>query len=139
MKKIIFPFLLLITLFSCQKDDEKETGSGSGSAVNIFVGTWVCEENSSQFGQSIYSVYINPHSTDPNRIVIDNFHNIGVQESHAQLEVSGNSLNLFLQNINGFDVSGSGTLINNSQINMSYVADDNSGPDNVTATYTKTN
>jgi hypothetical protein len=53
--------------------------------------------------------------------------------------VSGNSLNLFLQNIKGFDVSGSGTLINNSQINMSYITDDGSGPDNVTVIYTKTN
>ncbi|MCB9360047.1 MAG: hypothetical protein H6587_00805 [Flavobacteriales bacterium] len=137
MKKFIFPFILIIILFSCQKDDEKD--NDSSSPVSNYIGTWVCEENSTQLGQSIYSVYINPHSTNPNRIVIDNFHNLGVQESHAQLEVSGNSLNLFLQNINGFDVSGSGTLINNSQINMSYITDDGSGPDNVTATYTKTN
>jgi hypothetical protein len=137
MKKLIFPFILLITLFSCQKDDNND--NNSGSPISNYTGTWVCEENSQQLGQSIYSVYINPHSSIANRIVIDNFHNLGVPDSHAQLEVSGNSLNLFLQNIKGFDVSGSGTLINNSQINMSYITDDGSGPDNVTVIYTKTN
>ena len=55
------------------------------------------------------------------------------------MEVSGNSVNIFLQDVNGFQVQGSATLINNSQINLSYVADDGSGPDNVTAVYTKTN
>lgn len=135
MKKLILPFLLLITFFSCQKDDEKDDDSPIGNLT----GTWVCEENSQQLGTSIYSVYINPHSTIANRIVIDNFYNLGVPESHAQVEVNGNNLNLFLQNINGFDVSGSGTLVNNSQINMSYIADDGSGPDNVTAIFTKTN
>lgn len=122
-------------ILSCQKDDEKD----DDSPIGILTGTWVCEENSQQLGQSIYSVYINPHSSFPNRVVIDNFHNIGVQLSHAQIEVNGNNLNLFLQNINGFDVSGSGTLVNNSQINMSYIADDGAGPDNVTAIFTKTN
>jgi pSer/pThr/pTyr-binding forkhead associated (FHA) protein len=132
MKKLILPFLLLITFFSCQKDDEKDTDA------NI-VGTWVCEENSKNLGTSFYSVYINPHSSISNRVVIDNFYNLGVTESHAQVEVNGNQLNLFLQNVHGFDVSGSGTLINDSQINMTFIADDGSGSDNVTATFTKTN
>ncbi len=135
MKKIIFYSFVVTLLFSCQKDDEKD----NSSPISNFTGTWVCEENSQQLGQSIYSVYINPHSSIANRIVIDNFYNIGVQLSYAQVELNGNNLNLFLQNINGFDVSGSGTLINNSQINMSYIADDGSGPDNVTAIFTKTN
>tara|TARA_R110001592_G_scaffold37439_5_gene124880 strand:- start:33 stop:440 length:408 start_codon:yes stop_codon:yes gene_type:complete len=135
MKKIIFYSFVVTLLFSCQKDDEKD----NSSPISNFTGTWVCEENSQQLGQSIYSVYINPHSSIANRIVIDNFYNIGVQLSYAQVELNGNNLNLFLQNINGFDVSGSGTLVNNSQINMSYVADDGSGPDNVTAIFTKTN
>lgn len=135
MKKLIFPFLILITLFSCQKDDEKD----NDSPMNNLTGTWVCEENSTQLGQSIYSVYISPHSSINNRVVIDNFYNLGVQVSNAQVEVNGNNLNLFLQNVNGFDISGSGTLVNNSQINMSYIADDGSGPDNITAIFTKTN
>ncbi len=135
MKKLLFSSVILLLLFSCQKDDDSE----NSSPLEDYSGTWVCEETSQQFGQSTYSVFINPHSSISNRMVIDNFHNIGVQESHAQLEVSGNSLNLFPQNINGFDVNGSGTLINNSQINISYSADDGAGPDNVTLVLTKTN
>lgn len=135
MKKLLLLFIFSTILFSCQKDDDND---GKSPIENLY-GSWVCEENSQQFGTSFYTVYINPHSTITNRVVIDNFHNTGVQTSHAQVEVNGNSLNLFLQNVNGFEVSGSGTLINNSQINMSYVADDGSGSDNVIATYTKTN
>ena len=136
MKKLIFPFLLLISLFSCQKDEENNNSSGSAISIN---GTWVCEESSQLLGNSIYSVYISPHSSITNRVVMDNFYNLGVQISNAQIDVSGNNLTLFSQNINGFDVNGSGTIVNNSKINLSYSAEDGSGIDNVTAVFTKTN
>lgn len=136
---ISFVILLIGFTSSCTKDDENNTTVNNGDPRSAFIGTWVCDEQSEVFGNNTYSVDINPHSSISNRIVVDNFYNLGFQQSNCQMEVSGNSVNIFLQDVNGFQVQGSATLINNSQINLSYVADDGSGPDNVTAVYTKTN
>lgn len=139
----IFPscFILftMMTLWSCEKDDtNSNNNNNTGDPRGAFVGTWVCDEESQLFGNNTYSVDINMHSSITNRIVIDNFYNLGFQESHAQVDVSGNNMTIFFQNINGFDVSGSGVLATN-KINLTYTADDGAGPDHVTATYTKTN
>lgn len=128
---IIFPILL----YSCSKEEEKNTTT----LKDQLIGTWVCIEQSQIFGTNTYSVDINPHSTISTRVVIDNFYNLGFQESHAQTDVNGNTLTIINQTINGYKISGTGVLSNGSEIKLSYSTDDGAGVDNVTATLTKTN
>jgi hypothetical protein len=144
MKLLFKPFLVLVlftTVISCTKEDENNPTNTTNPSDprKVFVGTWVCNEESQVFGTSTYSVDITTHSTITNRIIASNFHNLGFIESNAQLEVSGNNISILQQNITGFNIIGTGSLVNNSTINLNYTTDDGSGIDTVSAVYTKTN
>lgn len=141
-KLLAFVSITCIAFNSCTKEDDSKNVSGATSPSdprNVFIGNWVCQEttgtSSSTFGVEIFA-----HSTISTRIVVSNFNNLGFQASLCNIETSGNSLTIFQQNLSGFDVVGTGTLINSSTINMTYQVDDGSGiVDNVSATLTKTN
>jgi hypothetical protein len=145
MKSIFKPFLFFILLSlvaSCTKEDENNPSTGSTNLTDprsVYVGTWVCNEESQVFGTTAYSVDIATHSTITNRIVASNFYNLGFTTSNAQLEVSGSNITILLQNLSGYNVVGSGSLVNSSTINLNYTTNDGSGIDTVSAIYTKTN
>jgi hypothetical protein len=145
MKSLLKPFLFIIvvaSVVSCTKEDENNPSTGSTNQTDprsVFVGTWVCNEESQVFGTTAYSIDIATHSTITNRIVASNFYNLGFTTSNAQLEVSGSNITILQQNLSGYDVVGSGTLVSSSTINLSYTTDDGSGIDTVSAVYTKTN
>lgn len=139
--KIVLVLLFVSFFAGCSKDNEKDvtpTPSSPSDPRNVFIGNWLCNENPQIFPQTTYPVTIYAHTSIANRIVMSNFYNMGVQ-NNCQMEVSGNSITIFQQNVSGYDVLGSGTLVNNSTINLSYITDDGSGIDHVTAVYTKTN
>jgi hypothetical protein len=142
LKILAYLFLTSIVFYSCTKEDDKKNDTSSTSPSdprNVFVGNWVCQET---IGSSIttFGVEIFTHSSISSRIVVSNFNNLGFQTSPCNMEISGNSITIFQQNLSGFDVVGSGTLINSSTINLTYQVDDGSGiVDNVSATLTKTN
>lgn len=141
-KLFAFVSIICLAFSSCTKEDDNKNVTGTTSPSdprNVFIGNWVCQEttgtSSSTFGVEIFA-----HSTISTRIVVSNFNNLGFQASLCNIETSGNSLTIFQQNLSGFDVVGSGTLINSSTINLTYQVDDGSGiVDNVSATLTKTN
>lgn len=139
MKKLFLYLTLILLVSSCQKDDEQDTSVSSGDSRALYVGNWVCVEESQIYATSTYPVIINPHSTITNRVVVDFFYNLQSSGALVQFEINGNNVNIFPQTVNGFNISGTGTMINSSEIHLSYTADDGSGQDNVTAIYTKTN
>lgn len=135
-------FIAVIVFYSCAADNEKEdnptpNGTTQPDFRNVYVGTWVCNEQSTVFGTTTYSVDITKHTTIASRIVASNFYNLGFANSNAQFEISGNSISIFQQTISGYNVVGSGTIANSSTMNLSYATDDGSGIDSVTAVYTK--
>ena len=141
-KKILFILVITSIFIACSKEDNNNPTTGPTAPSdprNVFIGTWLCNEQSQVFGTTTYTVDISAHTSISNRIVVSNFYNLGFQASNCQMEVSGNSITIFQQNISGYDVLGSGTLVNSSTINLSYSTNDGSGIDNVTSVYTKTN
>lgn len=139
MKKLFLYFTLIILVSSCQKDDEGIDSVDSGDSRAPYIGNWVCVEQSQLFPNTTYQVIISPHSSISNRVIVDYFYNLDPAGGSVQFEINGNSINIFPQNVSAFNFSGTGTMLNTSEIHLSYVADDGSGPDNVTAIYTKTN
>lgn len=139
---LTYLFFTSIVFNSCTKEEDNKNVTGTTSPSdprNVFIGTWVSNEDSQVFGTTTYSVDIIAHSSITNRIVVSNFYNLGFQASNCQMEVSGNSITIFQQNLSGYDVVGSGTLVNSSTINLSYTTNDGAGTDNVSTVYTKTN
>ncbi len=104
-------------------------------------GQWQCDETSEYFKSTaeVFSVYISPHPDDSDKVLIDNFYELGYSVS-AVATVSGRNLYINTQTIgDGFTVIGSGTISSNySVIEWTYSVEDGSGTnDNVKATYTK--
>jgi len=145
MKSIIKLFILLLFigfLNSCTKDEDNPKPTSSTPPTDsrsYLVGDWLCNEVSEVFNETSYPIDIQLHSTISTRIVASNFYNYGFENSNAQFEINGNQITIFQQTLSGIDVLGSGTIVNNKTINLSYVINDGSGDDHVTAVYTKTN
>jgi hypothetical protein len=143
MKILKYTTVLLMTLalFACQKDEDPQSNtSNNGTGTDSrdkFVGTWTVNETSTIFGTSAYQVDIAKHSSISNRIVIDNFYNLGFTASHCQVEVSGNNFNIPQQTISGYTITGSGNSPNNNTINFTYFADDGASIDTVNSVFTK--
>ena len=134
MRKI--PFLLLIfAAASCQKD---ETAPASSDPRTPFAASWNCEENSKQNGTSTFEVHINKSTTSSSQLLIENLYNYGLSfVPYAEINSAGTGFTIPSQVVQGNNVKGSGTLLGTTTINMSYIIDNGSSADSVTAVLTK--
>lgn len=142
-KKIFILLLITGSFTACTKDDENDitpSPTGSVDPRNKFIGNWVSNETSEVFSTTTFSVEIFAHTTITNRIVISNFYNLGSQQSNCQMEINGDSITIFQQNVSSHEFIGTGKLLTNSTIRLTYTADDGSGTiDHVVDNLTKTN
>ena len=74
MKSKIIPFILLLSVVSCEKES-------SDDLRNDFVGNWLVNENSKLLGQRTYLVTLSKDSLSDAQIIIDNFYKIGEGEN----------------------------------------------------------
>lgn len=134
MKRLLF-FSLVISIgyfTSCQKDDPT-TDTDSNSIID----TWNCSENSPTYGSTSYQVDISKDTTSSNKVIIDNFYQLGLGKE-VKATQNGQSLTISNANIDGFIINGTGTISSNyNSISWNYTVDDGSGSENVTATYTR--
>lgn len=145
MKKKVFIFgqvfvsllyvAVLLTPSSCElAEDFLDTDAGK------LEGEWLCNEQSELYKATseIYTVYIALDADAENRIIIDNFYQLG--DVGLRATVSGSNITISSQTLEGgFTVAGSGTISANSrEIEWIYTVDDGSHViDHVTAEYTK--
>lgn len=135
-------FLFTIIVSSC--DDILNTSTDAEIAAEL-EGQWKCDETSSQYKSTsdnqspdvIYDIYIYLSDTDSTLVHIDNFYELGNNVT-ASARVSGSSITLINEELDGFTVRGSGTLSSDLKtITWLYYVDDGSGDtDEVSATYT---
>ena len=126
---------LAILVNSCElTEDMINTDAGK------LEGTWQCDEQSELYKSTaeIYTAYISLDADADNRIIIDNFYQLG--DVGVRANIIGLAVYISTQTLEGgFTVSGSGTISSGySRIEWSYTVDDGSGvDDHVTAVYTK--
>ncbi len=139
MKKLttlLSAFAVCGTLFlaSCAKEEEPDpTDPTSSDPRAKFNGTWAVSENSQQFGTSTYNVTVTD-SSNTTHILIGYLYGFN-KKTYAT--VSGNSISIPTQLIQGTNVSGGGTLANSTQLNLTYYVNSGSTVDTVTAVLTK--
>jgi hypothetical protein len=112
--------LIGFTLFlnSCKKEEDPEpTTSGSTDPRDRFVATWFNSENSIDFGPSTYNVTVSD-SSNSSYIMFGFLYGFN---KRIYATVGGNSFNIPSQLVSGNNVTGSGTLTNSNQINMTYI------------------
>lgn len=119
MKTRSLLYLLLLAVFglvSCV-DDDLPAPDGDGDARDVFTGTWNCVENEAKIA---FTVNISKHPTDPDKILLENFAFIGMNE-FAEGNITGPNVVIPEQiPCEGFVVEGSGQLINSSRIEWGY-------------------
>lgn len=135
---LLYAMYLTVVVFlasSCELADDL-----INTEASKLEGEWRCDEQSELYKSTaeIYTVYISLDADAENRIIIDNFYQLG--DVGVRATVAGSAVYISSQTIEGgFTVSGSGTLSSNyRQIEWDYIVDDGSGvKDHVTAVYTK--
>jgi len=132
--KLASVLLLVASLLnSCTKENPLDT-----DARDKFVGNWTCNEKVNGTAMSTFTVTISKSVTVTNTtdILMANFYQLG-NNFKAIAQVNGNNVTIASQNIDGFTVSGSGSMSGTTTITLNYTADDGSGAKNITDTYTK--
>lgn len=126
----VFAALLAAFFVSCEKLDNGD------DPRDIIVGTWSCSESYSTHQQS-YQVFISKSASDSTRILISNFNLLG-NDVDVYAKLSGLNLNIPSQSVDGFQISGSGTVASNHEkINLSYSVNTGSEIEQWTAVYSK--
>jgi len=137
-KKFLFTFLtfstLTLILNSCSKENDPTPVSTTSSSPNAkFLGKWYISENHTEYGPSTYYVTI-ADSTNNTYILFERLYNYN---TNTKATTSGNNIIIPSQIIEGTSISGSGTLVNSTRINLTYYVDDGQIKDTVTAVLTK--
>ncbi len=139
MKKLLFLVGILLSIYSCSTDDNDN--DPNVSLRTKLVDYWKVNEQSQNFKstKSYYTVEILKHQTDSSKMLIDNFYNLGYgKQAYARVN-DDYTIDLPLQNLDGFEIKGSGRISSNLKtISWEYVANDGEGLiDSVKATYSR--
>ena len=113
---------------ACQPEEEP----APADARDVFVDSWTLTENSSQIGQTTYTVHINKVTSNTTQVQIENFYNIGFAFK-ANVNISGSSMTIPQQTYNGNQLHGSGTKTGANSINMTYYVNNGTTIDTCTA------
>lgn len=124
LQYLAIAFLLFVT--ACIRDEE----------ITVLDGTWTSSETSSLFGSTSYEVNITSDANNPNLIYLENFYNLGFSNK-VTANVSGDNIVITTQTVDGYEISGSGTIINDNSLSFSYTAYDGADTDNVTSSYAR--
>ncbi len=128
-----------LSMVSCQPDDTSPD-TPNESLRNKIIDYWSVDE-SSQIYKSMQSKYTAQilKDNDSSKVLIDNFYNLGYGKQAQAIINENYSVTIPSQEVDGFLVSGSGTIDHGlKRIDFSYITDDQGGIiDTVTAVYTR--
>jgi hypothetical protein len=135
LKTIFSAAALSVFMYSCAPDDSSTPASTPTDPKQKFVASWNCAENSKVHGSSSYTLHI--VDSTGSYVRIESLYNVGFQ---YKVEATISSPNITIANqglASGFTVYGSGTMVNNNTVNMTYYVNDGSTIDTCTAVLTK--
>ncbi|MEW6468238.1 MAG: hypothetical protein AB1458_04900 [Bacteroidota bacterium] len=135
MIKKLSPYLaaFALTVFMASCADEEPTPADDRDK---FVGSFTCQENSQQNGNSTFTIHVNKSASSETQIEIENFYNLGFQNK-ATASVSGGNFTIASQLFSGNTISGSGSSTGSTTFTMTYYVNDGSTIDTCSATCTK--
>jgi len=127
MKSIFGLFIIIILLNACTIESDPNNDR------EVFLGNWTCNEYQGDFAPQTYNLEIYAIGSG-DRIGLAGLYNQG-PSFVVVAEVSGSSLFISTQTVDGITIAGSGTIASNfDQISLNFSADDGSGNDQVKAT-----
>ena len=131
VRYFLFLAVLALLVISCEKLDTE-----SNDIRDNLVGTWSCSESYNSQPQN-YQVIISKSTTDTTKIIISNFNLLG-NDIDVFAKVNGLNLNIPNQTVDGYQISGSGSMASNHEkINLTYSVNTGSEIEHWTAVYSK--
>jgi hypothetical protein len=134
-RNILFAGLLLaaaVIIPGCADEDPVTPSDDRDKLVD----GWTCNETSTQAGSSTYTILISKSTTNTAEVLLENFYDIGNQHK-ARVSVSGNTLTIPQQLLNGNQLNGSGAMSGNNAFTLTYYINNGSSIDTCTATCTR--
>lgn len=128
---LLIPFVLAFT--SCIDDDGVDPFD-DGDSRDVFVGSWNCVENEAKIA---FTVNIIKDTASNDKILLENFAYIGMDE-YATASILGATLTVPEQiPCEGYVVEGSGTLINEDEMQWTYTVTAGGDMVDYVATFTR--
>ncbi len=131
-KLVLFVALVATTFEACQKDSTTDP-SVVTSDRDKFLGTWSSQSTGPIAGTLNFTMSITAGSSSASQIKIENFDAEGAG-TFVLANISGSSVSIPENIVNGDTIQGSGVFNNNSTISLTYVVKDGQHTDNRTAT-----
>jgi hypothetical protein len=132
----VIGFSSMVLFSSCAKDEDTNPDDPTTDDQTKFKGNWSVAEESVDFGKSTYSATISDSdSTNGPDVLIAYLYNF---HTKAYATVSGNTMTIPLQTIEGLKLSGTGVLENSKRLTLKCtVRSTSTHEDVVTFTLTK--
>tara|TARA_B100000795_G_scaffold269092_1_gene257510 strand:- start:130 stop:546 length:417 start_codon:yes stop_codon:yes gene_type:complete len=129
-------FLIVICFICSCKEDSFD---GQEYSLEVFDGQWTVSEASSLLGSRNYIVEISLIKKYSSRINIFDFYKLGTQDSVFAVVTPAlaNTISIPDQTLKDNFIRGTGTIINDNFINLTYYVDDGNEIDTVVAKYTR--
>ena len=128
-------FTSIIIFSSCAPEEENTTPTPTDTKYK-WIGSWTCQETAG-LNPATYTIHISD-SSGTSLVTIENLYNSGFQ---TKVKATINSSNMTISNqplgSGGYTIYGTGNMLNNTSINLSFSVNDGSTIDNVTAILTK--
>ncbi len=129
-RSLAFLFASVLILISCEPDEDIDQDPRFN-----WVGFWTVNETQGEFSPQTYTLQMSLGSSE--LLVVQGLYAQGNMFALDAL-VDGRNFTLPSQNANGFSASGNGTANEDfTEMTLSFIINDGSGPDNVTATLKK--
>jgi hypothetical protein len=114
-------FLLVICssllIISCAPEDN--TSPTPTDVRDKWIGTYTCEETENASNVTTFDISIRKNTATTDGLIISNFYNIGSQYN-LNATLSGTSISINQQTLNGFTITGSGTTSGATKMNFNY-------------------
>ncbi|MFN6037294.1 MAG: hypothetical protein ACK452_02405, partial [Bacteroidota bacterium] len=124
----------LALFYSCAP--EEETPTTPVDPKMKWIGTWMCQETTGLNPGTSYTIHITD-SVGTDFVKIENLYMSGFQ-TKVRCSVNSSNMSIPLQLLGGAEtINGSGSMVSNTNISLSFSVNDGSVIDNVTASLTK--
>lgn len=137
-RKLLYFFIFLsfsIFLVSCDPGDNPD--DPNTDPKEKFIGSWICNETSTQNGNSTYNVTITANPANSSQILLAQFYQMSSGQKVYAI-VANNNATVPEQTLTGLVIKGSGNYsTTTSKINWTYYVNDGADIDTCTAVYSK--
>jgi hypothetical protein len=134
--KTVTTALLVIGLLFVASCDTSEDPDDPADDRDKLVDGWTCNEQSSQTGQSSFTVVISKSTSSSTQVLLQNFYAVG-NAFQAKMNVSGNTLSIPQQVYNNNQLNGAGSVTGTNSFSLTYYINNGSTTDTCSATFTR--